>query len=335
MKVVKGRRIAGVLLSVLLAKTSVTLAQQQQAVEEAAPPLTPMSSLDLAPEKVSHLSHDLAERDYVSAETLLLDELKSDPNSARSARLLAYVGSVYFLNHDYLNAAIAWKKSEAIAPLDPSLQFSLAMAYIGMGHRDWARKQLMNLAAKAPKEPIYPYWLGRLDYDAQLYTDAMGHFREAIALAPGMARAYDNLGLCYFYLNQNAAAVENFQKAIDLSVASKQPSAWPYLNLAVTLQFLGKLPEAESNLHEAIKIDPQLAPARYRLGNVLEDLDRPEAAIPELVEAAKLDANYAEPHIALARIYYKLGRKEEARNEVTAYQRIRASGKAPDPPAHP
>ena len=115
--------------------------------------------------------------------------------------------------------------------LSPALKFSLAMAYIQMSHPDWARKVLEELAAANPKEALYPYWLGRLDYDGHEYNRAIRRFKQAIELAPAMARAYDNLGLCYYYQNQNDLAVQNYRKAIELDRGSEHPSAWPYLNL--------------------------------------------------------------------------------------------------------
>ncbi len=114
----------------------------------------PPSALDLTPEKVSHLRAAVAVRDYISAEKLLLEEIDKDPHSSRAAHLLAYIGSVYFLNHDYLNAAIAWKKSDAIVSLDPNLQFSLAMAYLQLSHSDWARKVLESLSAHDSKKCV-------------------------------------------------------------------------------------------------------------------------------------------------------------------------------------
>ncbi|WP_263359045.1 tetratricopeptide repeat protein [Acidicapsa ligni] len=295
------------------------------ALDGSAPVISPASSLDLTSEKASLLSHAIAVHDYTTAEKLLLDEIQRDPHSPRAAHLLALVGNVYFLNRDYIGAAIAWKKSEAIMPLEPSQRFSLSMAYIRLGHPDWARAVLVSLTAQQPKEALFPYWLGRLDYDAHEYGAAIQHFQQAVNLAPGMARAYDNLGLCYFYLNENSKAIDNYKKAIDLDRTSEHPSAWPYLNLAETLQFLGRVQEAEPNVREAVHLDPQLAVARYRLGSVLEDLGQLEAAVPELLEAAKLDDKYAEPHIALAHIYNKLGRKDAAREETQVYLRLHGS----------
>ena len=294
----------------------------QSASDDPAPPAPVIESLQLAPDVASELQRAVSEHNYVTAEKLLLPEIERDPRSARAARLLAYAGSVYFRNQDYLNAAIAWKKSEAIAPLEPSLRFSLAMAYVHMAHPDWARAALETLATQNEKEALYPYWLGRLDYDGHQYPEAIGHFQRAIQLNPQMARAYDNLGLCYYYINQNQLALTNYEKAIELESGSEHPSPWPYLNIAITQQFLNRLPDAEKNLREAVRLDPAFAKAHFQLGTVLEDLQQPKQALKELREAARLDPAYPEPHMALARVLHKLGQEAPARDEVQTYLRL-------------
>ena len=92
---------------------------------------------------------------------------------------------------------------------------------------------------------------------------------------------------------------------------------------------MGRLPEAEADLQEALKIDPEFATAHFRLGSVLEEGDRPEAAVRELLEAARLDEHYAEPHMALARVYKKLGRKDDADQEVKLYLQLHNEAKTP------
>jgi tetratricopeptide (TPR) repeat protein len=307
------------LVALLLLASSL---QAQSPGDEPAPQGTIITSLQLAPDQAIQLQNAVDSRDFIAAEKVLLAEIDRDPHSARAARLLAYAGTVYFLNQDYMNAAVAWKKSEAIAPLDPKLRFSLAMAYIRMAHPDWARKELESLAGQDERNALYRYWLGRLDYDGHEYSRAISNFQRAIALDPRMARAYDNLGLCYYYENQNDLAISNYEKAIELDRGLEHPSAWPYLNLAITQQFLNRLPDAEKNLRAAIRLDPGFANAHFQLGTVLEDQGKPEAALAELREAARLDSAYAEPHMAMARINHKLGRETEARNEVQIYRRL-------------
>ena len=297
-------------------------AHGQIAGEDISPVEPAIQSLELTPDTADRLENAMREHDYIMAEKLLLGEIDRDPHSLRGARLLTFAGTVYFRNQDYVNAAIAWKKSEAIAPLDSEIQFSLSMAYIRMGRPAWARPVLESLARKNDKNALYPYWLGRLDYDGHEYNQAIRNFRHAIDLNPQMARAYDNLGLCYYYQNQNDLSVANYEKAIELERGSDHPSPWPYLNLAITQQFLNRLADAEKNLREAIRLDPSFAKAHFQLGTVLEDRGRPEDALAELHEAAQFDADYAEPHMAMARILHKMGRESEANREVQNYLRL-------------
>lgn len=310
------------LLALILVDRAAGSALAQSPPDDSVPAVSSTTSLGLSAERAAQLQQAIGAHDYLTAEKILLAEIARDPHSPATGRMLAFAGTVYFLDHDYLNAAIAWKKSEAIAPLTPELRFSQAMAYIRIAHPEWARQVLDSLASQDPHNALYPYWLGRLDYDAHEYNRAILHFRHAIELDPKMARAYDNLGLCYYYQNQNALAVDDFKKAIALDQDSPHPSPWPYLNLAITQHFLNQLPDAETSLRTSLRLDPSLASAHFQLGTVLEDLGRLDEAVAELNEAARLDANYAEPHMALARIYHKLGKQQEAKQEVAIYLRL-------------
>ncbi len=234
---------------------------------------------------------------------------------------------MYFLDHDAWGAAVAWNKAKAIAPLPPTLAFSLAMAYIRIGHSDWSRKELETLAGEDSKNALYPYWLGRLDYDADQYDHAILQFQKAIQLAPDMAQAYNNLGLCYYRQNRNGLAIANYQKAIDLNLKSGHPDAWPYLNLAITERSLNQPSEAEAHLREAIRLDPNLAPAHFQLGNILEDNGQMKDADRPVSGRHPHRPGYAEPHYALARIYRKLGDMADAKRELKSYLRIHSHPK--------
>ena len=322
MKHARGRRLAEISLALIAVSACARTGRGQSLNDGQAPADITVATLGLSSNAAAQLQHAVDIHDYLTAEKLLLAEIERDPKSAQAGRLLAYAGNVYFLSQDYMGAAIAWKKSAAIAPLDPKLRFTLAMAYVELKHPDWARKELESLAELNAKDALYPYWLGRVDYDGHEYIRAIRHFEKAIELDPEMARAYDNLGLCYYYQNQNELAVENYKKAIELDQRTEHPSPWPYLNLAVTEQFLNETQDAETNLREALRLDPAFTKAHFQLGTVLEGEGHLKEALVEFREAARLDATYAEPHIAIARIDRKLGNESEARDEVQAYLRL-------------
>jgi tetratricopeptide (TPR) repeat protein len=253
----------------------------------------------------------------------LVEEAQRDPTSARTAKLYTLVGHILFLDGQYLNSAIAWKKAEAIAPLDDQTRFLLAMTYLELNRRDWARDELQKLSRGDPKNPLYLYWLAKLDYDARAYTPAITKLRRVIELDPNMMRAYNNLGLCFDALGQFDEAIQNFSRAIELNRRQEQPSPWPPLNLAVSLVSLNRLDEAVARLHEALSYNPKFPQAHYQLGLVLEKEGKFQEAIAPLQQAIGLEPSYPEPHYTLGRIYQRQGKREEAQEEIEKFKKLK------------
>jgi tetratricopeptide (TPR) repeat protein len=291
-----------------------------------------LAGLQLEPSRSAELESALNRRDYKRAETILVEEAQRDPKSARAAKLYTLVGHILFLDGQYLNSAIAWKKADAIASLDAQTRFSLAMAYVRLNRPDWGRDELQRLSQGDPQNPLYLYWLAKLDYDAREYTPAIAKLRRVIELDPTMMRAYNNLGLCYDSLGQFDEAIQSFTRATELNRTEKQPSAWPPLNFAVSLVSLNRLEEAVAQLHEALSYDPKFPQAYYQLGLVLEKERKFEEAITPLQRAVELDPSYPEPHYTLGRIYQRQGKRQEAQEEIEKFKKLR---KEPSPLANP
>src|SRR5205823_13333679 len=96
------------------------------------------------------------------------------------------------------------------------------MAYHRLNRPDWGRDELHRLSQSDLQNPLYLYWLAKLDYDARAYTTAISRLRRVIELDPKMMRAYNNLGLCYDALGQFDEAIQSFTRAIELNRAQKQ-----------------------------------------------------------------------------------------------------------------
>lgn len=307
------------LLIVLLILGAVTVAQVKPEVS-----IAENTTNILLPEKLRvEVEATLKRRDFKQAEKLLVNEINQQQNSAETAKLLTFTAGIFFLDGDWLNTAICYKKAEKISPLDVSSRFTLAMAYLKLNQPSWAIPELKKLAQEQPENALYIYWLGRIDYDAQKYDQAVIKLRKVVELDPKMMRAHDNLGLTYEHLSDNEAAVKSYRTAIELNRQQVNPSPWPFLNLAILLIGKNELSEAAILLREAQHFDAKLPQIHYNLGQVLEKQNKSTEAKEALLQAITLDQNYAEPHYTLSRIYQKQGEKIKAKEELELFQKLK------------
>lgn len=261
----------------------------------------------------------IRERDWDQAEKLLAAEIEERPESPD---LLKFLAGIFMIDRKPLNAAIAIKKAEQFGELDEATRHALALAYIAMGRGDWARPELDRLAASAPEDTTYQYWLARLDYDEGFYASAIERLEAVITREPGFMRAHDNLGLCYEAQGLPDQAIPHFREAIRLNREAAVTSPWPSLNLGILLRSRGKLDEAEQLFRESIRHDERFPQAHYELGALLEQTGRVDEAVEALTRAAALDDSYPQPHYALARIYRRQGRMAESREALAAFKRL-------------
>jgi tetratricopeptide (TPR) repeat protein len=283
-------------------------------------------------ERGAGIAEALRAGNYERAETLLLEAAEAQP---RNAAVLRVLGGVFFLRGRPLNAAVALKKAEAIAPLDERSRFTLAMSYVAVGRRDWARPELGKLVDADPQSALYTYWTARLDYEDQQYAPAVKGFLRAIELDHRFMKAWDNLGLSYDALGRFDEAIRSFEEAIGLNGEEKIPSPWPSFNLGVLLTRLDRLEEAEARFRESLASDPHFAQAHYQLGLVLEKRGPVEPAIAELEEAARLDPASAEAQYALARVYRRAGNREKADRALQRFEQIKKDKDRRKVPASP
>jgi tetratricopeptide (TPR) repeat protein len=268
----------------------------------------------------AEIDQAIAVRDWDKAERLLVAEIDRAPGSAD---LLTFLARIFIIDKKPLNAAIAIKKAEAIGPIDDRTRFTLALAYVAMGQREWAIPELERLARSDGSNVIYAYWLARLDYDAGKYASAITRLKGVLAGDPRFVRAHDNLGLCYEAQNQPEQAIAHYREAIRLNREAATKSPWPPFNLGLLLRQRGETKEAEALFREAITYDAGFAQAHYELGTLFEEQSRIDAALGELALAIQANPAYAEPHYARARIYRRQGDSTRADEALATFQRLR------------
>jgi tetratricopeptide (TPR) repeat protein len=274
---------------------------------------------EMAARRRAEIDRAIAARDWARAETLLVAEIE---RTQKPVDLLKMLANVFMNEHKPLNAAIAIKKAETFGPLDSNTRLQLALAYITMKRNDWARPELERLTADDPPNPVYTYWLARLDYDSGLYAAAIDRLQTVVRSEPTFIRAYDNLGLCYEALNQPDEAVRQYREAIRRIRETGEKWPWPFVNLGIVLKNTGRIEEAEALFNEALRADEAFAPALYHLGTILEGSNRMDAAVEALRRATAAEPSYAQPYFALSRIYRRQGRIAEADAALATFQQL-------------
>jgi len=271
---------------------------------------------------VPEIDAAVRERQWETAERLLADHIERHPGSRD---LLVLIARVFVLDGKPLNAAVALKKADALAPLDEEQRFTLVLAYIRLGRGEWAQPELERLGRDDPQNAEYRYWLGRLDYDAGKYASAISRFNEALARDPQLVRAHDNLGLCYEALDDPETAITHYREAIRLNRAARSRSPWPPTNLGILLRQRGETDEAAALFHEALGYDNGFAKGHYELGVLLDQQRQSADAVVELERAASLDPTLAEPHYLLARLYRLQGQNARADEALATFLRLRSA----------
>ena len=273
------------------------------------PPLERLQAAGLSPTAATAIQSDLSKKEFPQAEAKLIAEVEK---SAHPEALLEILGGVFFLDHNYLQTAIAYKKAEKYGALTENARFTLVMSYIELKRSQWARDELLRLTKDKPAEPRYPYWLGRIDYDDQNFIEGIAKFNQAIAIDPQFVRAYDGRALCEEAIGDLAAAERSYRHANSLNREQPKHSGSPPLDYGTMLAKAGRFDEAVVLLKEALTIDPSSAKAYYQLGRIEEQRSHLETALQNFETAAKLDPQDPSPVYALFRLYTKKGEPQRA-----------------------
>lgn len=119
-------------------------------------------------------------------------------------------------------------------------------------------------------------------------TDAELELKQLTLAYPEYPGPYINLGVLY----ERAGRYPEAEQALQAATQKGMPSAVTYTELGIVLRQLGRFKEAESAYGEALKIDPNYAPAHLNLG-VLCDLylQQPQRALEAFERYMELSGN--------------------------------------------
>lgn len=196
-----------------------------------------------------------------------------------------HLGVVLVSLHEWQEAKEHLEKAIALGDDDPKAHFELSMALNGLGDRDQARKEIEQYQQlkKAEEDNL----------------EASSHAAQGDQLLKA---------------GKNQEAIANYRQASD----QMPNNANFHFKLAVALDAAGDTEGERKQLEEAVKLDPQLAPAQRKLGLLLAHSGDAEGAVEHLQLAVKAAPAWTDAWINLAAVLASESHFPEAREALAA-----------------
>jgi tetratricopeptide (TPR) repeat protein len=266
-------------------------------------------------ESASHLAQAKADLDhgqYAEAERILRDRLADHASEVEARYLLAY--ALFRENKPADSLKEYTEAARQRAPRAAELK-TVALDYVLLNDYDdaehWARYSLSLDANDA--EAWYEF--ARIEYTLNRFQAAVEAFQRALQLDPVSVKAENNLGLALEGLNRTEEALVALRKAVAMQASSQRPSEQPLLNLAKLLIDRNHLDEALPLLQQAAQIAPRDSKILAQLGRLYSEKGELSAAREALEQAVAIEPQDSSLHFQLGQVYRKSGEPEKASRE--------------------
>jgi tetratricopeptide (TPR) repeat protein len=195
---------------------------------------------------------------------------------------------------------------------DPVRAVRLADAWSLRGELDLhsrAGKELKLFLDENADEPAGQMQKGEFFVGRHDLTNALAHYRKAVAWDAHSAPIHRELALTYNLLDQGSNALDELTDAVRLN---PRDSEYRY-ELALALNQEGYLTATVTELEKTVQLNPNHAPAWYNLGLARQTKHDSTGALAALDRAEEIEAGNPQIPYARATILLRLGRTAEAR----------------------
>lgn len=145
--------------------------------------------------------------------------------------------------------------------------------------------------------------------------EAIEHYKKALAIAPGMYFAHNNLGSLYVQSQQFEEAEGEFRQVID----QNQADGNGYFNLANVYLLTKRLAESLQYIEQGLKRQPSSAFGHFLRGSVMMQKGSPVEAEKNLRSALNENPDLVNAHLALVNLYMRQKRNVEAAQELAIF----------------
>lgn len=166
-------------------------------------------------------------------------------------------------------------------------------------------------ATTASLEALQEYSQGLRIWYSKGETDAIPHLKRAIELDPEFASAYASLGTVYSNLEERAQAAQNMTRAYELRKHVSEREGF-YIQAHYYSDVTEEIEKAIPVYEQWIEEYPAEPTPHTNLGNIYQDIGRPENALPEHLQALRVEPNGVLIYENLALNYSYLNRFDDA-----------------------
>lgn len=257
-----------------------------------------------------------------------------DPSSAAA---WAGAGRAALATRDYRTAVDRLTRALGLDPRATKIQYSLALAYRGLGDMNGAKAHLAQQGdvEVRPPDPLMRQIDGMLE-SAEAYNvrggaelqaghweAAASNFRRGLELAPHDPSLRHRLATALFQLGDVSGAMAQFEEVLRTAPDYTQS----HYSLALLLSDSSRYAEAIEHFNAALTYQPGYVEARIRLAETLGRVARHEEALAQYTRALDVDPTNTDAALGRAMALVRLHRYEDA---------LRRLGEAHDVhPEHP
>ncbi len=216
-------------------------------------------------------------------------------------------GKIAERSNELEDAVAAYRKAYEIDPTTPGLDTVIGNLYMKLGRSAEGREFLAPRIddPNTPPEVVYNYAVSLMQ--EKKYQAALPSLRRVVRERPDFAPGWAALGQALRGTDQFAAAIEPYQKALELA-----PDPRVAYNLGVVASRADRQDVAIGAYEQAVALDAGFVEAWYNYGLVLMKAERHEEALVALDAAQKLEPASYRIFLNQGVALYKLKRYQDA-----------------------
>lgn len=208
---------------------------------------------------------------WQDSETLYSHAVRSTRGNYKAHQLL---GSLFYKQDDIDRAIEEYEQATLYRPTDPDILAALGAALARKGRIDEAHNILITAIRIAPEHPAVRVNMGVLLDMIGRQDEAIEEFQRALESAPRTGIAHRELGRVLGVRGETARALSHLRKA----TAYSPNDAESWCHLGIVLTDASRFDEAGECFSQALRLKPDLEPARMGVEFVREQIQKPPAA---------------------------------------------------------